>query len=232
MKLQRIASGFVFMTASCLAGATTSQDLGTYTVTYDETSPFGLIASTSSTSNAFGTDVGFNWVVPSAVQVSNSVPATTVNASYALPNVTVTVDPGWTLNGPLTVFLGNLSYAAAGGTVSIQAVADVSVNGGPAVPMSTSFANTVTGSGPGFTLGYLSETYATPVTGLSTISITNASIMLSAAAGSFVAIGAQPQNVLSFDVAALPDPVPEPGTYLMLLSGVLVLGWVVRRRRH
>jgi hypothetical protein len=225
--------------ALLLAGASAShalvtQDLGTYTVTYDETTIFGAFSSTYGTSSSDGTVNGFVWNVPNAVGVINRDPATTpiVTAIFTLPEITITVDPGYVLNGPLKVFMGNLSYVEVGGaTTGILGYADVSVNG--SAPVSFSGGFDFAELAPGAGLGYFFANAQTTVTGATTIQLTNMSIVLSAANGSFSAIFAQPQNQLDFSVAAVPtDPVPEPQTWALMLVGLGTLVWTRRRLSH
>ena len=219
---------------ACASGshATVTQDLGTYTVSYDETTSFGSFSGTYGTSSPDGVVNGFNWSVPTSVQVINSDPGSTpiVTASFNLPSLTITADPGYTLSGPLKIFMGNLGYVEVGGaTTGILAYGDVSVDGSPPVTQSGGFQFTETNPAP-FALGYFFANASFPVTGVTTISLTNVSIVLSAAGGTSSAIFSQPQNTLDFSVAALPtDPVPEPHTWALMLAGVGFLAWARRR---
>ena len=224
MKLKPIAAAVVLIAASSLATATTSWDLGSYTVSYDETTTFGYLAGAFTSG---GGSVGFNWNFSSDVQVT-SAGGSLVTAIFALPDFTISANPGWTISGGVTSALGNVVYAEYGGsTTSMSVAALVSVDGSPtfALPL-TSMTKVPTGGA----LGYLADTATLPIGTFSTFSVSSGSLTLVASGGLFAAIGAQPQNALSFSFIA--DPVPEPETYAMLLAGLGVVGWVARRRRQ
>ena len=69
-----------------------------------------------------------------------------------------------------------------------------------------------------------------PVGGFTSLAQSNASLTLMADGGTFSNILSNPQNKLEYSFTA--TPVPEPETYVMLLSGIAALGWLARRRRN
>lgn len=223
MKLKSITAA-VALLASGLAGATTTLDAGAYSVTYDETTAgFGWISSWFSS----GSNVGFEWSVDPSVNVT-SIGGAAVSATFAIPDFTITVNPGYTLSGPLTGSLGNIVYFlnGSGATASLTATGTVSVDGGPATTLpSAPLPQTVIT--PSF--GYFVGSTTAPVGTFTSFAVTGASITLSASGGSFASIGAQPQNKLKFEFAAA--PVPEPETYALMLAGLGLVGFVARRRQ-
>ncbi len=226
MKILKICAIAAAMTLSASASAYTVLDLGPFTLGYDESTSFGGISSTFSSS---GDIYGFAWTVPDSVQVTSSdgSPAST---NVPLPSFTITANAGWALSNT-SAFLGNLSYVEVGGAITdIIAHADVSVDGGPTVPTgSMGVGWVVTGSGPGYSLGYFADTFSIPG-GFYSVSVTNAAIDLSATGGSFSTIVSQPQNELKISLMAV--PVPEPETYAMMIAGLGLLGFVVGRRKQ
>lgn len=222
MKLKSIVAATALLAAG-LAGATTTLNAGSYSLTYDETTPgFGGISSWFIS----GSTVGFEWSVDPSVNVTSlgGVPA---SVTFAIPDFMITVNPGYTLGGPLTASLGNIVYFqnGAGATTSIMATGLVSVDGGPptaaggAVPQTTVTPN----------LGYFSGSSTLPLGSFTSFAVTGASITLSASGGSFASIGAQPQNKLKFEFTA--TPVPEPETYALMLAGLGLVAFMARRRQ-
>lgn len=230
MELKPLASAAAAL-ALALGGISAAQaltmvDLGQAILSYEETSDFGSITSTfGSGPNNFG----FSWTVPDIVQIAGT--GDLVMASFTLPSFTISAKPGYVFTG-LSSFIGNIAFTEVGGAVTgILAYADVSVDGGPPVSISDGVDWQVSLAGPGFLQGYFAETSALPTSlSFSTLTVTNAYIVLSAAGGTLGTIFAQPQNVLSYSVATSTDPVPEPATYAMLLSGLAAIAWVARRR--
>ena len=225
MKLKSIAAAAALLAVSSLASATASWDLGSYTVTYDETTTFGYLAGAFTSS---GGSVGFHWAFSPDVQVT-SVGGADASASFALPEFTISVNPGYTLSGGVTGTIGNVVYAefGTGATTSAAVAALVSVDGSPALALPlTNLTKVSTGAN----LGYFADTATVPVGTFNTFTVSGGSITLTATGGFAAAIGAQPQNELAFNFVA--NPVPEPESYAMLLAGLGVVGWVARRRRQ
>ncbi|WP_457446321.1 PEP-CTERM sorting domain-containing protein [Roseateles sp. P5_E4] len=223
MQIKTLAAAAALL-VSGLASATTTLNAGSYSVTYDETTTgFGWI---SSWFTAGGGAVGFDWSVDPSVNVT-SVGGAAMSATFAIPDFTISVNPGYALSGAVMSSLGNIVYAQNGGaTTSITATGMVSLDGGapmalPSAPLTQTVINPF--------LGYFSGSTSVPVGAFSSFAVTGASITLNASGGSFAAIGAQPQNKLSFAFTA--NPVPEPETYALLLAGLGVVGLLARRRR-
>lgn len=221
MKLKSLAAAAALL-VSGLASAMTTLNVGAYSVTYDETTAgFGWITDASST--------GFEWSLSGAVQVQ-SFAAGTVTATFALPDFTITANPGFTLSGALTGSLGNVTYFEAGpaASTSVAAGATLTVGANPAVVIPVAaLAQNPTSANTGWFAGSASA----PIGTVNSLSVTGGTLVLTAnaGAGSFAAITGQPQNKLSFTFTA--NPVPEPETYALLLAGLGLVGMLARRRQ-
>ncbi len=225
MKLKSLAAAATLLVTG-LASATTTLNAGSYSVTYDETtSSFGWI---SSSFTGGGGSVGFEWSVDPSVNVT-SLGGSAVSATFAIPDFTITVNPGYALSGAVMSSLGNIVFfqSGAGASTSITATGSLSVDGGPTVAL-PSAPLTQTVITPSF--GFFSGTTSAPVGGFTSFAVTGASITLNASGGSFASIGAQPQNKLKFEFTA--NAVPEPETYALMLAGLGIVGLVARRRRQ
>ena len=224
MKLKSTAAAVALLVASSLASATTNWDLGSYTVTYDETTTFGYLAGAFTSG---GGAVGFHWAFSPDVQVT-SAGGSSESATFAIPDFTISVNPGYVLSGGVTGKVGNVFYVeVAGANTSITAAASVTVDGGPTMVLAaTSLAKVQTSPNS----GYFADMATAPLGTFSSFSVSAASLTLAASGAGFALIGAQPQNELAFSFYA--NPVPEPETYAMLLAGLGVVGWVARRRRQ
>ena len=221
-----VSAAVALLIAAGAASAWTTDDFTSHTVVYDETTTFGGLAGSYT---AGGGAAGFSWTVPDAAQVASFGELEIV--TIALPSFTITANAGWALSSA-SAFLGNLSFTEVGcATTQIKIYADVSVDGGPAESLQDDVNWVITSGGTGYATGYFGETFGpTLAGGFSSLSITNASIVLSATGGVFSSIAAQPQNKLEVSLVAV--PVPEPETYAMMLAGLAALGWMASRRNN
>ena len=226
MKLKSLAAAAALLVSGLASAAVVTVNGGAYSVTYDNaTAGFGAISNMTSNGNL----VHFEWSLQSAVQVQ-SFQQGAVMASFAIPDFTITANPGWALSGALMSTLGNVTYFEAGpaASTSIGAGATVTVDANPAVVVPVlPLTKVPSGVGTGWFAG--STSYA--VGGFSSLSVTSGQLVLTATAGagSFAAITGQPQNKLTFEFTA--NPVPEPETYALLLAGLGVVGLLARRRQ-
>jgi hypothetical protein len=221
----KAASAIALLALAGAAQATTSWNLGSYTVTYDDTTPGFLTLAGAFT--AGGGLVGFNWNVQPAVLLSTGNGS--VSSVFALPDFTITANPGFVLSGPLTGSLGNVTYAEFGdGLTKLSAGATVLVDAGPAV---TTPLAPVTKVATSATTGYFAQSVPVPLGTFNTFTLSGGTLKLEASAslGSFAAIIGQTQNQLRFEFYA--NEVPEPQTYALFAAGIGLLGWVARRRR-
>lgn len=224
MKFKPVFAAIALASLSALASATVTQDNGPYTLAYDETTDFSYLESWFSSS----VNYGFHWAVPTTAQVASF--GTTTTTTVNLPSFTVSANPGWALSDA-TGFLGNIVFTEVGAaTTNIQLYADISINGGPVMSINgDTLGWTPTSAGTGFLQGYFAQTMTLPGA-FTTISVSNASIVLSAGGGVFSNISAQPQNKLEISFAVA--QVPEPETAAMLLAGLGALGLMAVRRRQ
>ena len=216
---------------SAASAALVTQDNGAYTITYNDATPgFGALATWGDS----GTAVDFQWNMSSAVSAA-LLNGGSSGTPFDLPSFTIVANPGWALSGPVKGFLGNLAFTELnGGTASVSYAGQVGLVGGPSTSVTGSLDRTVTLSGPGFAQGIFSGTLVSPAGPLPSLALSGASISLNlsgAGPASFASILSQPQNQfkVSFQVAAL--PIPEPGTYAMLLAGLAAMGLLRVRQR-
>jgi hypothetical protein len=224
MKFKPTAVAIALLYGAAAASAMVVQNIGPATVTYDEIT---TLASLEGWSNS-GSTYKFAWIIPdSAAVVSFGALATNL---VNLPSFTLAPNIGWALSGVVTTSLGNLSFTAVGGaSTSIAAAASISVNGGPAMMAGGMVAATPTLVTAGSVQGYFGDSMPLPIGAFSSLAVSSASLTLSASGGTFSSITSNPQNKLEIGFTAM--PVPEPETYVMLLSGIAVIGWVAKRRR-
>lgn len=227
MKLLLSAAALGLALGASSASALVVQDNGAYTLSYDETTSLGYLASSFSSSD--GT-YGFSWNLDSGIQAI-SEGGSTVNA-FSLPDFVLSANSGYVLGGNVSAFLGNLVFNQLGAAASTGATvsAMISVDGGLAIAFGGPLDQVITASSGNFTSGYFSVETSQNFGNFSSLSVSAVTLTLSADGGTFASVLSQPQNKLEVSFQAV--PVPEPETYAMLLSGLAALAWVARRRRR
>lgn len=228
MKLKSVLVAASLLLTVSAASATTSDNIGGATLTYDETTTLGSIGTFS----GFQFE-GFSWQIPDSAIVANTVQGTTAFLTVELPSFTLTANPGYALS-KLTGFFGSPTFYDLGGTSNILFEGEISINGATPIPLSSLIDFEVTNQNLDIALnaGFFSqkETLPGPFT---SFTLSNASLLLTAYVfedGTESRIFSNPQNKLeiSYNVVA----VPEPETGAMLLAGLAAVGWVARRRRN
>lgn len=227
MKLLLSAAALGLALGASSASALVVQDNGAYTLSYDETTSLGYLASSFSSSD--GT-YGFSWNLNTGIQAI-STGGSTVNA-FSLPDFVLSANSGYVLGGNVSAFLGNLVFnqLGAGASTGVTVSALISVDGGAPIAFGGPLDQVISGASGEFTTGYYTVETSQAFGNFSSLSVSDVTLTLSAEGGSFATILSQPQNKLEVSFQAV--PVPEPETYAMLLSGLAALAWVARRRRR
>lgn len=219
-KLKTLAAAVALLTSG-LASAWTVVDAGEYTVEYDETTTFGDLGLW----DFGGGKYGFQWSVSTAVGLSSLGGAAT-SATFDLPSFVLKANPGYALGGLLESTLGNLVYADFSGSTSVVVNATVNLSGSGDVVLPTMALGKTATNAP---FGYFSGTSSLSLAGVTSVEVKDATVTLSATAGSMAGISSNDQNKLAFTFTA--TPVPEPESYGLLLAGLGVVGLLARRRQ-
>lgn len=173
-----MAAAAALLFAAGAVSATEAANSGSHTVSYEETTAFGFMAG-SSTSG--GGAAGCNGTVPNSAVVRSF--NETRELSLLLPSFTITANSGWLLSNP-SAFIGNLVFTELmGGYTSMTITADVAVNGMPAMTLNETVNRTATLDDGDFITGYDGQTFGPVSTGFSTLSVANASVLMSATGG-------------------------------------------------
>ena len=193
--------------------------------------------------------------LPTAFTVSSSGAAATTNTASALVTLDVNADPGFWFDGPGVSMNLNaqVNYSLAAPTATSSARADFSapftllvtaVNGSPFAPSVLPIATNMTitppfaaASGPGlFPAGSISGAFAFDINtikahfGLAAGSnITGMRLQFSPVLTVQSERGSATAAIVNFDVTN--QVVPEPSTYLLLVTGLAFVALVARRRR-
>lgn len=222
--LPALLASLMLQVTPAMASVPVVANFGQYSVTYDASTIFDGIDF----SYGAGNQVSFGWNIPTNVSVVSTGSAVTAN--FALPDFTVTVNPGYTLSGAVGGFIGNLVYTQLGAaTTSANVSGQLSIDSMGPVPVSGSLIATPVTSIPNLLeSGYYSAAIAQPYGAFTSFSFTGGVISLSASGGT-ATITAQPQN--EFKVYFNATPVPEPETYTLMLAGLGLVGFMAHRRK-
>lgn len=223
MNMKHLLVGLAGLIGVAAQASAATANLGGATLDYTDDTPLGALSYTFSSS---GNVVGFAWNLPSLIAVAGDAGT---SATFNLPRFTLTVNPGYTLGGPVSVFLGNLVFNEfSGADVAVSATGMLSFDGGAATPLGGTLTKTVTNTMANFAGGYFSGTQTVPFANFTTVAVTDAVLTLSVAGPGFGSILAQPQNELKFSFVA--NPVPLPPAVWLLASALSAMGAMSRRR--
>jgi hypothetical protein len=228
MNMKQAFLGALSLVASMAASAATL-DLGQYTLTYDENTPFGNPTTTTGPGN----EVSFSWSLGNAVSYLNVGPNQVVPAAIILPSYTVTANAGYSLSGPLTSFSGNVVYAEFLGNVTTMALIGAIDfdHAGPA-PLVAAFTKTpIISVSPLAEVGTMSLTQDAGAGNFGTVSFAGSLLLTSTGSpdGQSLSLAAiQSRTEDKFKVSFFATPVPVPPA-AWLFSSALV-GLVLRRR--
>jgi hypothetical protein len=204
------------------AAAMVTADSVPYRVTYDNTTMLGAISFNSSSSDGA---VSFGWNFPNASVTSTSGKT---EGHMQLPDFTITPNPGYVVSGAVNGFFGNFSYVEFnGGTTYAQVMGNWAVDGGSG-PLSLVLTKSPTDT----YAGTYSGTLVAPLGSFNSFSMFGAQLDAWAKTepGGFANISAQPQ--ILFEVSFIAAAVPEPQSYMLMLSGLGFIGTMVWSRKR
>ncbi len=244
MKLKRVFLAGLLVTGLSVAHAVAppsfssfTTEFNEYTVSYQNDTALGSFASTFSTSDGDGNKVyGFTWKLSAAVQVASPTGAF-AQSVFALPEFTITANPGWTLAGPLSSVFGNLSFVefGDGATTNVTASGKLSFNGAVVTTLvNAPISKTRTSSDAlleTLRFGYFGDNASYPHTSFLSVKVSEAFLTLTAEGGSSSAVFAETNSILQYSVGVIPSPIPEPQSWAMLLAGLGLMVIVARRRQ-
>lgn len=228
MLIRTLSAAALLVSGAAAQAMVVTSNFGTYSVSYENATSFGALSFNGSSG---GHGVYFGWDVPIDVAVVSGGGAA-ASASFALPSFTIAANPGYTLVGPITGFMGNLVFSeyGAGAVTGVSVSGDVLLNGSfVGSPIVELLRHPTFSTAMPSTQGVLSGSGSTPVGALQSFSFNNGLVTLTASGGSFASITAQPQNIYRYDFTA--TPVPEAETYALMGAGLLALGVLARRRQ-
>lgn len=226
MNMKQAFIGALSLVASVAASATTL-DLGQYTLTYDETTPFG---DPSLNTSGPGNEVTFGWSLGSAVNYLNVGPSADLQKVVVLPSYTVAAKAGFTLSGPVHGFTGKPIYSDFSGNVTNMAlIGNMSVNGNAPFAVQFLFTKTPIISVPNVAeVGTMSLDVNAPLGNFASLGFDGVLFMTSSGTQglSLAAIQSRTEDVFKVSFFATPVPVP-PAAWLFSSA---LLGLVLRRR--
>jgi len=226
MNMKQALFGALSLVASMAASAATL-DLGAYTLTYDENTPFGNPTTTTGPGN----EVSFSWSLGNAVSYLNVGPAAVVPVAVILPSYTISANAGFSLSGPLSTVSGDIVYAEfLGNVTNIALLGAMAFNSDPAVDVSTLFTKTpIISVAPLAEVGTMSLNLNAPVGNFNTVSFAGSLLLASTGTPDGVSLAAiQSRSEDKFQVSFFATPVPVPPA-AWLFSSALV-GLVLRCR--